>query len=40
MVIRRWRENGHVTDVVYNGGGRYRGQYNGGRIVMLRRWPV
>ena len=20
MVTRRWRENGHVTDVVYNGG--------------------
>ena len=34
-----WRENGHVTEVVFNGG-QYRGQYNGGRIVMLRRWPV
>ena len=34
-----WRENGHFTEVVFNGG-QYRGQYNGWRIVMLRRWPV
>ena len=38
------RENGHVTEVVtlmeeewsYYGGG----QFKGGRIVIVRRWPV
>ena len=48
VMLRRWpvqrRENGQVTEVVslmerewsfYVGG-----QFNGGRIIMLRRWPV
>ena len=31
-----------VFNLVFNGGSMvcYRGQYNGGRIVMLRWWPV
>ena len=37
------RENGHVTKDVTNGGRKVmseNGQFNGGRIVMLWRWPV
>ena len=37
-------ENGHVTEVASLMEGefsKYRGvQFNGGRMVMLRRWPV
>ena len=39
-----WTENGHVTEVVILMEGEwsfYRGSHiNGGRVVMLRRWPV
>ena len=38
-----WRENGHVAEVVSSMEGEgscYRGgQFNGERMVMLRRWP-
>ena len=44
--VTRWRENGHVRRSVvvslmegewscYRGG-----QFNGGRIIMLQRWPL
>ena len=40
----KWRENGHVTEVVSLMEGEwsyYRsGHFNGGRKVMLWRWPV
>ena len=39
-----WRENGHVTVVASLKEGEwscYRGgQFNGERMVLLRRWPV
>ena len=45
---RRWpvsrRENGHVTEVVTNGGKMVilygGGQFSGGRMVMLQRWSL
>ena len=47
MLLRwavQWRENGHVTVVVSLKEGEwscYRGgQFNGGRMVTLRRWSV
>ena len=40
----KWRENGHVKEVVTNGGRMailYRGgQFSGLRIVMLQRWSI
>ena len=36
-----WRENAYVTEVVqFNGGSKIMlgGQFNRGRMVMLRRW--
>ena len=40
----KWRENGHVTEVVFNAGRMVMlhggSQYNGGIKVMLGRWPV
>ena len=44
VMLERWTENGHVTEVAslkeaewscYRGG-----QFNGERMVLLRRWPV
>ena len=43
-MITLWRENGQVTEVASLFEGEwscYRGgQLNGGRIVILQRWPV
>ena len=40
----KWRENGHVTEVVTNGGTMVilygGGQFSGGRMVMLQRWSI
>ena len=40
----KWRENGHVTEVVTNGGRMvilYEGfQFSAGRMVMLQRWSI